>query len=189
MTLHPPRRHRLSSLPNVALAVLFSGIACGGASESAPPPELPPAGNDGEYSVELPAPPERETRTIELELVADLKRCDVENPHFFYDETTVRPQAVPELKRLAACLTTEPFAELDLRLVGHADPRGSEQYNRELAQERAQQVRNMLIDYGVPSERIEVATRGESEAIGDTPEASYGYDRRVDIVQLQVIHP
>jgi outer membrane protein OmpA-like peptidoglycan-associated protein len=187
-TDHAKRTHPTMSLVfGLAGTVFASGCASG--NETAPPPELPDAGADGSYQTELPQPPEPEQRTLELELVADLKRCDVDNPNFFYDETTVRPQAVPELKRLAACLTTAPFADVDLLLVGHADPRGSNEYNEDLARERAQQVRNMLIDYGVPSRRMEIATRGESEAMGDTPHASFGYDRRVDVVQLQVIHP
>lgn len=158
-------------------------------NDTAPPPKLPDPGPDGSYEAALPKPPERETRTIQLELGADLKRCDVEDPHFFYDKSVVRPQAVPEMKRLAACLMTEPFSDVRVRLVGRADPRGSTSYNQDLSRRRAEYVKDMLIDYGVPSDRVEVAARGESGAIGDTPDASYGYDRRVDIVQLYVIHP
>jgi outer membrane protein OmpA-like peptidoglycan-associated protein len=113
----------------------------------------------------------------------------VDDPHFFYDETRVRPQAVAELERLAACLTSEPFGEVDLKLIGRTDPRGGDAYNERLGKERANRVKKMLVDYGVSAGRTELQSEGESEARGDTPAASYGYDRRVDIVQLQAKTP
>lgn len=173
----------------VTIGLGIALCSCAAPNDTAPPPKLPDPGADGSYEAALPKPPERETRTIQLELGADLKRCDVDDPHFFYDESVVRPQAVPEMKRLAACLKTEPFADVQVRLVGHADPRGSEAYNEDLARRRAEYVKHMLTDYGVPADRLEIAARGETDAIGDTPDASYGYDRRVDIVQIYVIHP
>ncbi len=187
--MHTKHLERWSSVMVTLTSLALGASACASSTPNSPPPHLPDPGADGTYQAKLPKPPPAESRTIQLQLGADLKRCDVKDPHFFYDETVVRPQAVPEMKRLAACLTTKPFSDVDVLLVGRADPRGSADYNEKLAQKRADYVRNMLIDYGVPSDRIQVAARGEAGALGDTDKASYGYDRRVDVVQLQVIHP
>src|SRR5690606_19190862 len=67
-------------------------------------------------------------------------------------------------------------------LEGHADPRGDEQYNVELSQARAESVRRILVDAGVPEDRIAISAEGESrsEAPLDDIDA-LALDRRVSI--------
>lgn len=183
-----PRHHQRWLLP-ASLAVIGAVAACGGEATAAAPPQVARTPPQETHPVELPQPPPAPTLDIHVKLGADLKRCDVKEPHFFYNKSVVRPEDVPELRHLAACLTTKPFSDVNLRLVGHADPRGSAAYNDKLAMARAEYVKKRLVAYGVPGERIAVETRGAKDAIGNTPNASYGYDRRVDIVQLEVIRP
>lgn len=72
--------------------------------------------------------------------------------------------------------------QLAIRLSGHADPRGTDEYNNVLADQRAQSVEQALLEFGIAPERIErrsfgadrsVAARGDYEA--------YALERRVDI--------
>jgi len=60
-------------------------------------------------------------------------------------------------------------------LEGHADPRGTKDYNLELSGKRAAAVRQRLIDMGVPSQRIVITLFGE---LGK-PQPTYAKQRRV----------
>jgi outer membrane protein OmpA-like peptidoglycan-associated protein/opacity protein-like surface antigen len=71
--------------------------------------------------------------------------------------------------------------EAHLILDGHADPRGSEQYNQKLSELRVALTKEYLVTHGVPAESIDVKARGEQhnltdaqvrEAILRTPELS-----------------
>ncbi len=150
-------------------------------------PEL--ATPSDEYEVQLPEPATRETRLLHLAIGQEVdKTCDLEEPHFFYDDAEPRPQAHPEVKKLARCLNAEPYADLTVLLVGRADPRGTDEYNFELGKRRATQVKELLVEHGVDRGRIVVSSAGESQAKGEDDAYSYGYDRRVDVVQVGYSH-
>jgi peptidoglycan-associated lipoprotein len=67
-----------------------------------------------------------------------------------------------------------------LLMVGHADPRGEEDYNMALGGRRAESVRGAMESLGVDKGRMDVSSRGELEATG-VDEESWAKDRRVDI--------
>lgn len=182
-------RRPLRASAVLACVSALASMACATEPISSPPPKLPDPGADGEYETSLPKPPPSEPLELHVRLGAELARCEVDEPHFFFDESEPRPQAMPELERVASCLSVEPFSQSDVVLIGRADQRGSEEYNRELGMRRAEFVKEQLIEHGVDPERITVKSRGEQDSIGDQPIASHGYDRRVDIVQLFVIAP
>jgi outer membrane protein OmpA-like peptidoglycan-associated protein len=95
-----------------------------------------------------------------------------------------------ELTHLAGCLQSESYEHLKLLLVGRADHRGDERYNRELALQRAQRVADVLVSQGIDRKRLTVMSRGEAEAIGHLDElASLGHDRRVDLVVMNPVTP
>ena len=65
------------------------------------------------------------------------------------------------------------------QLVGHADPRGTQEYNLALSERRAQSVRDHLGRLGVDGGKMTVLPRGSLDAKG-TDEPSWAQDRRVD---------
>ncbi|ATE73759.1 flagellar motor protein MotB [Lysobacter capsici] len=72
-----------------------------------------------------------------------------------------------EIARIAAELRDAKDLR-NVRVIGHTDSIGSEQANQALSQRRAQTVRGLLIDEGVPARSISAEGRGESEpVIGD----------------------
>lgn len=84
------------------------------------------------------------------------------------------------IKALADHLQANP--DLVVRLDGHADPRGTDEYNNVLSQERAKAVRQALEELGIAAERISDQGHGNrlsSAAKGD--EDAYQQERRVDI--------
>ena len=81
---------------------------------------------------------------------------------------------------LAKYLKQNP--QLKVRLDGHADPRGTDEYNNVLAAERAKSVATALKELGIEENRIAVYSHGSSFAI--TTHANrdrYAFERRVQI--------
>jgi outer membrane protein OmpA-like peptidoglycan-associated protein/opacity protein-like surface antigen len=60
-------------------------------------------------------------------------------------------------------LTFEPGAHLILS--GHADPRGSLEYNKDLTQRRVDRAKNFLVEHGVPSDSIDVQAFGKEDEL------------------------
>ena len=56
-------------------------------------------------------------------------------------------------------------ADLELRIDGHTDDRGSAEYNRDLSQRRAEAVRRFLIDEGISAKRLQARGFGESQPL------------------------
>jgi peptidoglycan-associated lipoprotein len=119
-----------------------------------------------------------------VHIAADIQRaCGIadDDAHFAFDSAALQQNEMPVLTQLARCFVSGPLAGKDLRLVGHADPRGDSDYNMVLGGSRADTVKTFLTIRGVPAERIGTTTRGELDAVG-TNEATWREDRRVDIL-------
>lgn len=71
---------------------------------------------------------------------------------------------------------------LSIRLSGHADPRGTDEYNNVLADQRAQAVEQALLDQGIAANRIERRSYGADRSIATKGDyEGYALERRVDI--------
>ena len=109
-------------------------------------------------------------------------RCDIEQPdaYFAFDSTKVDAEDKGELWALGTCMKSGPLAKERLEIVGHTDPRGSDEYNQELGRSRAESVADYLEKRGVKPTRLTVASQGEKHA-SDEP-SDWPEDRRVDIL-------
>ncbi|HTM20427.1 MAG TPA: OmpA family protein [Kofleriaceae bacterium] len=103
--------------------------------------------------------------------------CTLESIYFGYDQFTVSPEGGELLTKGAECLKTE--SDRGIYVVGHTDPRGTEEYNIALSERRARAVADYLSRLGIDPARMHVVPKGESEAQG-SDEASFEKDRRVD---------
>ncbi len=90
------------------------------------------------------------------------------------------PSFEPVLDDVATILNQYPSTYIDV--VGHADSQGSDAYNQDLSERRANSVAGYLVSHKVKQERIYVAGMGESQPIADnsTPEGR-AKNRRVEI--------
>ncbi|MBN2537829.1 tetratricopeptide repeat protein [candidate division WOR-3 bacterium] len=79
----------------------------------------------------------------------------------------------------AAAKAIKESGDLVVAIVGHTDPVGTEEYNRELGRKRAEAVRDRLVSAGVDPGRLRVESRGESETVSRSPD-EYWRDRRVE---------
>ena len=66
-----------------------------------------------------------------------------------------------------------------MQVVGHADPRGTDEYNQKLGKSRAVSVEEFLVARGVADDKVVTGSHGEAEATDDPSE--FAFDRRVDI--------
>jgi peptidoglycan-associated lipoprotein len=74
-------------------------------------------------------------------------------------------------------------AGVQLRLEGHADERGSREYNIGLGERRAQAVRRVLMLQGATAEQLTTVSYGEERpAVFGSDEESYSLNRRVELV-------
>jgi peptidoglycan-associated lipoprotein len=99
--------------------------------------------------------------------------------YFEFDSSEVRAQDQEVVARHAMELVDNPGARV--RLEGHADERGSREYNIGLGERRAQAVRQMLMIQGVQASQISTVSFGEErpESLGSS-ESDYAQNRRVE---------
>jgi len=89
----------------------------------------------------------------------------------------VRADDAANLDRKAAILGANPAVRL--RISGHADERGSDEYNLALGMRRAAAAKRYLENKGVEGARIEVISYGEERPLATgTDESSYANNRR-----------
>lgn len=133
------------------------------------------------------APPAAQATTPNLAIdPALLARCKLglanveQAPKFAYDDSDLQPADRDALVMITECLVKGPLVGHELRLVGRADPRGTDEYNLGLGSRRAETVRQYLERLGVPARQLEPTTRGEIDATGEN-ERGWVRDRRVDL--------
>ncbi len=99
---------------------------------------------------------------------------------FDTDSAIVRPGLYTEIDRIANVLGQYP--QTVIRVEGHTDSTGSEDYNMNLSGRRAESVKNLLLQRGVASMRVETMAFGESSPIASNDtEAGRMQNRRVEI--------
>ena len=100
--------------------------------------------------------------------------------YFDFDSSEVRPQDNELVSRHAMQISEN--MRIRVRLEGHADERGSREYNIGLGERRAQAVRQMLMVQGVSASQISTVSFGEERpASFGSSESDYAQNRRVEI--------
>jgi peptidoglycan-associated lipoprotein len=100
--------------------------------------------------------------------------------YFVYDSSDVQPDFIPVINAHAAYLVAHPNQKLTLE--GHADERGSPEYNIALGDQRAKAVAGMMKAQGVSDGQLTLVSYGEEKpAVFGSDESSYERNRRVEI--------
>ncbi|MDJ0712545.1 MAG: peptidoglycan-associated lipoprotein Pal [Woeseiaceae bacterium] len=101
--------------------------------------------------------------------------------YFEFDSSEVRSQDQDIVADHASMLNGNP--NLRVRLEGHADERGSREYNIGLGERRSQSVRQMLMIQGVSPSQIATVSFGEERPVAfGSSESDYSQNRRVEFV-------
>ena len=100
--------------------------------------------------------------------------------YFDFDQSTIKPEFRIALNGHAAYLSQNPSARIVLE--GHADERGTREYNIALGERRGNAVSRYLVVQGVSIEAIEVVSFGEERPVNSGSEsASLSENRRVEV--------
>ncbi len=113
---------------------------------------------------------------------APVEECDVERVYFDFDVATLSDEARLTLQRDAECLKKKNVRKIEVE--GHADERGSTDYNLALGQRRADEVRNYLYQLGIAN--ITTISYGEEKPLDPASnEYAWSRNRRAEINILE----
>lgn len=105
---------------------------------------------------------------------------------FDFDNSSLRKEAKIEIEKLINILVDHP--DLRVCIEGYTDAIGSSEYNLNLSEERAERVKEYLVNAGIESKRLKISARGESAFVADNfrddgsdNPAGRKYNRRVSI--------
>jgi peptidoglycan-associated lipoprotein len=162
------------------VALVAVGLVLGACSKKQPPVAPTP---------QVPAPVQQQTQPTQAprddsaaERAAELRRLTaiLEQMVFFdYDESTIRTDAQEALAAKVPFLRSN--ASIRMRIDGHADERGSVEYNLALGMRRANAVRDYLAGFGIDTSRFETFSFGEDQPLASgSNESAWSQNRRAE---------
>ena len=101
--------------------------------------------------------------------------------NFDFDSFTLNENAEKEIKEISSLISNE--AEYSLEIIGHTDQDGSSSYNQILADQRAKEVVQFMLEQGIPSNKINYTSFGEQNLLSaKNDDLSKSKNRRVEII-------
>src|ERR1700694_4135092 len=180
---------------------LAAAVVAGACAKNPPPPTTPQPNADSAAAAERARQDsaaaaqaeaerrareeaERVARQREADSLAALSRAGEEVRsvlatmiHFDYDKASIRPDDMVTLDQKVAILQANP--NLRIRISGHCDERGSDEYNLALGNRRAQAAKQYLVSHGIDASRIETQSFGEERPLVDGhDETAWSQNRR-----------
>lgn len=108
------------------------------------------------------------------------KSIKLNNIYFDFDKYDLRPESFIELERVYKFLTDNPAVKVEIS--AHTDAQGSDEYNMQLSQRRAESVVSYLVSKGISDERLIARGYGESQPVaGNDTEEGRAANRRVEM--------
>ena len=137
-------------------------------------------GSDDIYCV-VPPPPEREPELTINNMLIEARDFLWILFYFDFDKSMLNPEYESQLDEMVTAMKEYPTAEFEIQ--GHTDIRGSDEYNMDLSQRRADFVKSMLIRRGIPASKMITVPCGKRKlAIPNArDEAEHEQNRRVEV--------
>jgi len=105
--------------------------------------------------------------------------------YFDFDRYSLQPEARQTLKANASWLKTNPSGRIEIE--GHADERGTNEYNLALGARRAQTIKDYLSTLGITSDRLSTISYGEELPVCKGPgESCWQKNRRAHFVIISL---
>ncbi len=146
--------------------------------EPVPPVACPDADSDGVCDLDDRCPAEAGPSSNcgcppapLIEIDEDANEIRNQKIHFDFNKSTIKENSYAILDTIAASLKARPDIT-HVRIIGHTDSIGSNQYNQKLSERRASAVRDYLHDKGVKPERMSHFGKGETEPIASNATAA-----------------
>ncbi len=176
------KRTRITPTTLLAIGAALLTVACSSKPQPVAAPEAKPVA-----AVTVPVTVQPPPAQADLE-AKDRTRVDVEvdemnrtgylkDAYFDYNEYEIRQDQRDALEKNAAWLKGHPTVTISV--AGHCDERGTAQYNMALGQQRAQAVRDYLVQLGIDASRIQIISYGNERpfAVGHD-ESAWAQNRR-----------
>jgi peptidoglycan-associated lipoprotein len=175
----------------VAAGLLTLATACGGnppPEPPAPPPPPPPAPVQpappppppppAPAPRPTPPPPPTEDELFARMSLPELNaKRPLEDVYFDYDKADLSDAARASLQKNADWMRR--WTSTRVLVEGHADSRGTSEYNLALGERRAAAVRDYLVSLGITGTRLSIVSKGEEEPMcADDAEACWARNRR-----------
>jgi peptidoglycan-associated lipoprotein len=163
------------TLASMVGAALLAGCA------KKPPPS--PPSEPSPPAVEAPAPKPQTPRVDE----AAERRARIQarvgevfrTIYFAFDQSTLSAEGKATAEAIARLMQETP--EMTVRIEGHADERGTNEYNLALGERRAQAVQQYLASYGIDAGRVSVLSYGEEKPASEgKDESAWSLNRRAE---------
>jgi peptidoglycan-associated lipoprotein len=123
-----------------------------------------------------PPPPKSEAPPEVQEMVKNFERV-----FFDFDSSALDDQSKSALKDNATIMSEH--TDIKLEIQGHADERGTTDYNLALGQRRANAVLNFMSSNGVASSRLKVVSYGEERPLTEGhSESAWAQNRRAEFI-------
>ncbi len=188
---------KLALVAFASVALIGAGCAKKKVAAATPAPPAPAVSAPAARPTSAPAPsnpaparaatstpaaryPDAATRARIDELLAK-----IEDAYFDYNKHTLRPDAVTALKADSTELRDiiKQYPNYKLTIEGHADERGSEEYNRALGDARAHSAKEYLVGVGISDSQLAVISYGKDKPVCEEhDEACWQKNRRIHIV-------
>lgn len=188
-------KHRNALTWIVAAGVTLSTVVACGGNEPPPAPDPGPsqeelerlrqdsiaAARAAEEARLAAEEAERRAEEARMARIAEARETLQTPVYFEYDQSAITPQSRRLLEEKAEILRASP--QVRLRLEGHADERGSNEYNLALGNRRAESVLNFFTSFGLQGNRFATVSYGEERpAVDQSNEDAWAQNRRVEFV-------
>jgi peptidoglycan-associated lipoprotein len=181
---------RLSLSVALVLTVAIGAAGCGKKKVEIPPATAPAATTDTPTTrpptppppsrppEPTPAPTPTEDELFARETLEQLnQRAPLADVFFDYDSVDLREESRNTLQKHMTWLKRWPSTKFVVE--GHADSRGTNEYNLALAERRAAAVRDYLVSLGLSADRVTIVSLGEEQpACTEESEACWQSNRR-----------
>lgn len=185
----------------IFVAVLAVGLTLSACSSEPPPPPPPPAPTgpsqeeldqmraDSIAAVRAAAEEARREEEARVAREEEVRQRAVDDARetltamvfFEYDMSRITPEAEQILRQKVGVLRASP--NVYMRMEGHADERGSNEYNLALGSRRAESVIALITGFGINVTRFETVSYGEERPlVNRSDEAAWSQNRRVEFV-------
>ena len=154
-------------------------VGCGG-KKARPPEDMDKMGEQG--GVKMPGEGDEAGATDEA--VTPIKpggadEIDLKRIYFDYDKYNLDNDAITTLAENAAVLMDNP--SIKIRIEGHCDDRGTEDYTLALGEKRALAARDYLVNFGIAKSRLSVISYGEERPLDPAEnEKAWAKNRRAE---------
>jgi outer membrane protein OmpA-like peptidoglycan-associated protein len=110
---------------------------------------------------------------------AEMRDFEFVPVYFDHDKDSLKPEFHAYLQKMSKIVVSH--SDLRIKIIGHTDSNGTDEYNVGLSQRRADVIKAFLVNSGIPSDRVIIEFRGEKDpATSNATAKGKSLNRRVD---------